>query len=92
LPKNCFANIFWQYFYANFLPVFGIPLLVLTKQSILDYLSNEYPNFRVKIQLKINRYEFSFWLPSNFREAKLLVALFFTVELQCDGKKLKCKI
>jgi len=32
-------------------------LSVLTKQSILDYLSNENPNFRAKIHINIKRCE-----------------------------------
>jgi len=37
-------------------------LSALTKQSILDHLLNEYPNFREKIQLNIKRCELSFYL------------------------------
>jgi len=40
-------------FIAKILPFLKYHLPVLTKQSILDYLSNEYLNFREKIQLNI---------------------------------------
>jgi len=47
---HTFANTFMPKF-CHFLKY---QLSVLTKQSISDYLSNEYANFREKIQLNIN--------------------------------------
>jgi len=45
---------FWEYFsMPKFWHFLKCHLPALTKESILHYLSNEYPNFREKIQLNI---------------------------------------
>ena len=53
-------------FYVKNMPFVKYQLLQLTKQSILDYLTNVYPYFREKIQCNINRCELFFWSSTDF--------------------------
>jgi len=58
-----FVNFFYTFIFYHILNIFmpkfchllKYQLLLLTKQAILNYLSNEYPNFREKTHLNINR-------------------------------------
>jgi len=56
ISKNhCFPislAAFWQHFYAKILTFLKYQLSVLTKESILDYLSDEYPNVREQMQFE----------------------------------------
>jgi len=62
--KHCFpkkiANFFAKIFDAENLPFFEMAIVTLSKQFILDYVSNECSHFRENIQPNINRCELSF--------------------------------
>jgi len=66
-PKKL-PTLFGNVFLSSFCHYSKNQLSVLTKQSFLDHLSNEFRNFREKIQLNNSRCESSANEPDNMSE------------------------